>query len=100
VRGDGHHAILAGSFQRADGKTIARAIWSLTVSTQGIELRMTKPPKARMHATAWLDEGAPRLSARAAHIGRRARIVTASGWAFPTTLHWGRGRSASLKLGL
>jgi hypothetical protein len=100
VRGNGHHTVLVGNYRAASGQKIAPVTWTLTTTTDGVSLAMTRPARAQLRTTVWLVNGEPHLSFRTSHADRGSCTVTASGRACPTTVRWAPGASALLGIEL
>ncbi len=96
VRGSGQRAVLTGSYRASGGKPLARAVWTVRTTGNGVQITVTKPPGARLGTAVWLTDGDPRLSAKAARLQPGSCVVTASGRACATTVSWDAGRSAAL----
>ncbi len=98
VRGDGHRAMLTGSWRLSSGHAVAPASWMIHTTRSGVALSITRPPRSQLKASTWLPEIGAHLLADGATLRHGACMVSASGYACPLTLRWGRGANASLEL--
>jgi hypothetical protein len=91
IRGNGHRAVLSGSYRLTNGHAVAPTTWTLTTWGAGITLAMTRPARTTLQTTVWLGDADPRLLAGTGSSQPGRCIVTASGRACPVTLTWKPG---------
>ena len=91
VRGDGHRAVLTGSYRLADGRVLAPARWVLSTTASGLRATMSAPRRGRLQTSLWVVSPSVPVSARGGRATRSSCTVSASGRACAVSLAWGRG---------
>jgi hypothetical protein len=91
VHGDGHRAVLSGSYRLADGRLIAPARWVLSTTANGLRAAMSVPRRGVMRASTWVVDPDVRVIALGGRTTRGSCTVSASGPACPVSLVWEHG---------
>jgi hypothetical protein len=98
VHGDGHRAVLSGSYRLADGRVIAPARWVLTTTANGLRAAMLIAHRGILRASLWVANTGVPVIARGGQTTRASCTVSASGPACPVSLAWAHG-SAQVEIG-